>query len=35
MTIFEITTILLVFQWAYSVQREPVRSRDRSRCNSL
>ena len=34
MTVFEITIILLVFQWAYSVHREPVPSLDRSRCNS-
>ena len=34
MTIFEISIFLLVFHRAYSVHREPARSRDRSRCNS-
>jgi hypothetical protein len=34
MTILEMAIILLVFQRAYSVPREPARSRDRSRCSS-
>lgn len=34
MTILEMAVVLLVFQRAYSVHREPVRSLDRSRCSS-
>jgi hypothetical protein len=34
MTILEMAVVLLVFQRAYSLHREPVFSRDRSRCIS-
>ena len=34
MTILKMAIVLLVFQRAYRVHRDPVRSLDRSRCNS-
>ena len=34
MIILEMAIVLLIFHRAYRVQREPARSRDRSRCNS-